>query len=441
MKNKLFFGCLALATLFAQTSCEDYNKEYLDDYSTILYFTKSGEVPVTLYKTGSDTDYSINVYKAGSANDASTKASVTLMNEAELAIYNAENSTSYVLMPTSGYEITESTELTFGKKEMNKTVGVRFHTDVIDTFEDKEYVLGFSLVSNDSVNLAKKYSLIKPQVVIPSVYFTKTGLHENTINDEQDQLTFTLPITLPIENQWDFECGVTIDQQALDEYNAANKTTYSLLPSSSYTIDSSVAFTSKDDAATVTLVVDRKKLGYGDYVLPVRLSSCTMEAFTIDTEADLCLVGVSYLLPEVNLTVDMLSTNAQEPSEGSLAAMLDGNVDTYFHSAWSVSVEGAHYFEVALKTPINVFSFNYTTRSSNGNANPIAVEVLGSKNGTDFVSIVKITDNLPVDGKATYNSSIYNCAEPYSYLRFSAPDGNKTGGAWFVFSEFNLFGN
>ena len=53
-----------------------------------------------------------------------------------------------------------------------------------------------------------------------------------------------------------------------------------------------------------------------------------------------------------------LSTNALEPREGSLAALIDNNPDTYFHSTWSQpSASGAyHYLQIDLKNAYNASS-------------------------------------------------------------------------------------
>ena len=61
---------LMISLLFSLTvgfvACDDNKDEYLSDYSTIVYFRNSGEIPLTLYKTGEDTEYQLTVNKSGS---------------------------------------------------------------------------------------------------------------------------------------------------------------------------------------------------------------------------------------------------------------------------------------------------------------------------------------------------------------------------------------
>ena len=86
--------------------------------------------------------------------------------------------------------------------------------------------------------------------------------------------------------------------------------------------------------------------------------------FEFDTNPFILVASVE----KYSLTADMLSSNAIEPSEGSLANLLDGDIGTYFHSAWSVSIADKHYVQVKLPVSTKTFRFTYTNRSNNGNA-------------------------------------------------------------------------
>ena len=136
------------------------------------------------------------------------------------------------------------------------------------------------------------------------------------------------------------------------------------------------------------------------------------------------------------LTVNMLSSNAVEPSEGSLANLLDGDVETYFHSAWSVAVEGYHYVEVALPGESSTLSFTYTTRSSNGNAAPAEIIIEGSMDGVSFSKIGTLDSGLPTGGKETYESQVM-VGKPFKIVRFTVTK-NATGANYFVWSEFSM---
>ena len=65
----------------------------------------------------------------------------------------------------------------------------------------------------------------------------------------------------------------------------------------------------------------------------------------------------------VNLTANNFSTNAQEPREGPLADIADGDMFTYFHSTWSQSVDAEHYIDIELPEAMEAFSFRYLSRN------------------------------------------------------------------------------
>lgn len=445
--KKILTALFLFGLLFAQTACEDNKDEFLGDYDTILYFKNSGAVALTLYKTGEDTPYQLIVDKAGSNAAATTEVEIAVMDANALSIYNAENGTSYQALPATCYEL-GATSLNFASSELYKHAEVTFKTDNIDALPELSignYVLPLQLTgSPDSINAEKNQVFLVPTVIIPSVYFTHTGYTMNSFTDAGPvEATFSLPIALPMTNQWSFDCTVEKDEALLDEYNQENGLDLALLPASNYTLSNNgtVSFTPDYDSKSLEIKVNRTNLNYGNYVLPLRLTGCTQPGFVIDGQRNTSLYGISYVpdesrLAQVSLTAGMLSTNAQEPSEGSLANLLDGNVETYFHSAWSVAVEGAHYLQVALPTEGSALKFSYTTRSSNGNAAPAEIVVSGSMDGTNFSTIGKLTEGLPTGAAAVYASPVL-VGKPFKYVRFTVPK-NATGGDFFVWSEFSL---
>lgn len=445
MKN-ILVASLAFVLGVISTSCEDNKEEFLSDYSTILYFRNSGKLPLTLYKTGEDTDYQLIVNKAGSELGAATKAEIAVMDQNALDVYNAENGTAYVALPANCYQLGES-QLAFGSGDSYKHVKVTFKTDDIYKLSSANYVIPVQLVNSpDSINLLKKNVFLSPTVVIPTIYFEQTGYVGNVFTDASaEQTKFTLPVTMPFANKWTFNCKVEEDETLLDAYNKENDSDYALLPKEAYTISNNgvVSFTPDFDSKNLEIVVNRTKIDYGNFVLPVRLTDCTQESFVIDEKKNTCLYGISYVpdmskLKTVALTASMLSSNATEPSEGSLANLLDGNVDTYFHSAWSVDVEGEHYLQVALPSEMTALAFKSTTRASNGSANPGEIIVSGSMDGTTFSKIGTLKDGLPTGAKAPYDSPIM-VGKPFKYLRLTVTK-NTGGGAFFVWSEFSLKG-
>ncbi len=65
----------------------------------------------------------------------------------------------------------------------------------------------------------------------------------------------------------------------------------------------------------------------------------------------------------ITLTAEDFATNAQEPKEGPLADIVDGDMFTYFHSTWSEAADAEHYIEVTLPQPMSQFTISYLTRN------------------------------------------------------------------------------
>ena len=65
----------------------------------------------------------------------------------------------------------------------------------------------------------------------------------------------------------------------------------------------------------------------------------------------------------ITLTAEDFATNAQEPKEGPLANIVDGDMFTYFHSTWSEAADAEHYIEVTLPQPMTEFTLSYISRN------------------------------------------------------------------------------
>lgn len=440
MKNILLISLL-FSFGISFTSCKDNKDEFLSDYSTILYFKNSGEVPLTLYKTGEDTEYKLTVNKAGSDLRSVTSVEVEVLDESAMADYNTKHGTQYVRLPDNCFRVSDS-RVNFEADNLYKQVNVVFKTELIcDLPVDVQYALPINLYnSKDSINSGKNETVLIPSVVIPYVYLKQTGYVANSFSPEGDEtVQFALPITMPMDNKWTFDCVIGVDEELLKAYNEENGTNYSLLPASVYTLsgDGTVSFDPEVNEKNLDITVNRMALDYGNYVLPLRLMSCSKDGFIVDTDNNTCLYGFSYMPKEYPLTVDMLSSNAQEPNEGSLEGLLDEDIASFFHSAYSVAVEGDHYLQVSLPEEYSVFSFAYTTRKENGNGAPTEITVQTSMDGVTFNEVAVLKDGLPKEGSMDYVSPVFK-GEPFKIIRLTMTKPNPVGEPCFVLSRFRL---
>ena len=69
---------------------------------------------------------------------------------------------------------------------------------------------------------------------------------------------------------------------------------------------------------------------------------------------------------EIALNASNFSTNAQEPSEGPIANICDGDRSSFWHSTWSSGVGDYHYLKITLPAgqELTEFKFGYITRNT-----------------------------------------------------------------------------
>lgn len=139
------------------------------------------------------------------------------------------------------------------------------------------------------------------------------------------------------------------------------------------------------------------------------------------------------------------SSNAVEPTEGSLANLLDNDYTTFFHSTWSSTAEDTHYLQAEVSEPTNSIFFYFKKRSQNDVNRPTNITILGSNDGVEFTEITTINSGLPTNAEVPdYTSDVITTSESYKYFRFkvNATNNNATEGKghpFFTFSEFYLF--
>lgn len=445
----------AFVSLFAYTSCEDHKEDHLDEYSTILYFLESGEVPLKLFDAGENTKASVTISKSGSEMSSSSTVSVIELSEALLNAYNEENETEYVLLPTTCYSF-EKQEFTLTEKKPYQTLEIELNPNLIKGLPEieGEYVLGLDLENaQDSINAKKRYVFLVPEILTPMVSFPTSVNDDVVFTAESDaEISFPIPISVSegLDNQWDFDCEVEIDESLIDDYNAKYETSFQLLPEDAYTMNSTVSFKSGEQSSTVEVKITRSDLRFGEYILPLRLVSVSKSEFEVESTASTSIIPISYTPPnppEIALSLEMLSTNAQEPSEGPIENIIDGNNETFFHSTWSSAVfsEYGHYIQIKLNNPINLAQFAYTTRHNNNNGTPKLIELYTSTDGVTWTLLSTINRGLPEGVAADYTSTVYQTNQPFSYFRIGIKESkggamNETASASFAISELKFFG-
>lgn len=140
---------------------------------------------------------------------------------------------------------------------------------------------------------------------------------------------------------------------------------------------------------------------------------------------------------KLELIEGQLSSNAQEKTEGPISNLVDGNLDSFFHSSWSESIPAPHWIDIALEEPIENFEFKTWNRKGSGSGNAEIITMLGSNDGLNWTELTTLWKDIPSGGGAKYESPVINCGQPYSYIRYRADA--CYGHDWFNMGELELY--
>lgn len=431
MNNKLkHIALLLFVVMFA--SCENYDDIIPSNFDKILSFKEVGERNITLYETGEDGSYTVTVMKGGNNPEATANVQIRVMNEVELEVHSQLVGKSYTLLPSNTFDIAE-TSINFSSEDKYTSRDIIFKTTSINELldnGDNNYVLPIVLYSeNDSINAEKDLLILKPNVVTPVISYVANSA---TLSVSGVQSTYDFRVELPFESLWDFTCTVEVDKDALPSG-------VELVPASDVAIDNDgILSFKKGNRQSEPLKITIKNADFfgSNFALPLKATDITMSGFELPTSSFMLYTAYN----KIALDIGMLTTNAQESTEGPLENLIDNNPATFFHSSWSESIPAAHYFQIALKEPITKCQFEYQNRS-NANGKPEDVTIFISNDGVTWKELQNISSGLPTGAASTYTSPVMNSDSSFSYFRFTV---NRTNGGsaptFFSLAEFVLYG-
>ncbi len=189
-----------------------------------------------------------------------------------------------------------------------------------------------------------------------------------------------------------------------------------------------------------SLKVDGLLARDGDYTFKLTAVSADGQESSTYSEVKCTCLPVKPIITVTNKEVDVtmldnFSTNAQEPSEGPLKNLFDGNNDTFFHTPWSTEpVPYPQWVQIEVEEPVNGAKFYTINRY--GGSRPGYVEILGSRDGENWDKLYEFsgTDDIPDADKGRYDSPlIYNENTPdttYKYFRYNVTEGNNGSSYW-----------
>lgn len=476
--NKYIIASGLLALMAAATSCDKYEL-YPEDFDGIFTIRDSGTKDLVLYATDESTEVPFIVMKGGYDPEVASTATLKVMNTEEFQAYNEDLGTlPYILVGNECYSFSNNPQESVyakdyvfdsaDKKAETAKLYVRpraihkWLTDHADEIAvgDLSPVIPVTLVSEtDSVNAYGNVTLLKVDVRTPELSASLTGnLSSSIVNlqnfEEGAEVTFTPDISysMPCDNPWGFTLNFVADPEIVEDYiyDTGNKNLQALAPEY-YEFEPSYEF-----APGTTYMTLKLKFNFNDlkpqkkaYAVGIKLDpenpivwndpdNNPGDALKLDTEK--IMIFSVRLVDNKNLEVVKLSTanvttKDIEPSEGSLEALFDGEISTYYHSNWHGT--GYHdatygsYLEITLPNEMSLFRFDLTARHNNANGRPGKVCLFGTNDLNDwpttpFATIENMTEVLTdkgVSGSFGSNEEPFGDGKSYKYIRFCVMSG------------------
>lgn len=347
MKTKIL---LMVGYLFILAACDDskYDLENIvpDEYHKILYVKNSGKQEITLYDVEDDYKYALSILKAGSEPEQTASANIRVLSQAEVdSKYSDPEAIDYKIISQDAYSL-ETTEINFSSAERYKLVTVAMKSQIIKAILENEptskWVLPLELVSEtDSINSENsELFLVLADVVSPSIGFTDPTFVMKEYNyGSLSTFTESLEIGLDVDNIWDLEWNLTIDETYLADYNTSNGTAFQLLPSGMYTLPegNKMSLTEGTTNTKLDMPIKGAELQPGDYMLPIRITDISM--FEISSSKAIYPLAIRILGNKLDRTGWSAEANTEEPNgegagNGVAGCALDGNLSTFWHSQW-----------------------------------------------------------------------------------------------------------
>lgn len=444
--KKIYIGSTLLALMLSGQSCSENYDIYPEEYAKVVMIKDAGENPLSVYSTDDKVGHKFVVMKGGHTEEAAT-ATLRAMTSEEFTTYQAESGKPYAMLPADCYSFsadgqTTSAEIKFAPNETYKEVEVFINADALgtfmETFDGSLYspVVPVVLESSDaSVNSYGSESFILPTYSEPTLSFASQII----AGSRGGEITAT--VTLPIQNSWDINFEVEVDPTVVSQCNMLNGTQYEAVDASALTGNTSFTLPNGSSSVDIKLNVDFSKFTALNSVLPLRITGISVDGI----ESNVTTGWIVVTMPRIPITAAMLSTNAQEPSEGPIANLLDGNVETFFHSLWSSTINEKHYIQVTLPETYSKVWIRYCNRHNNAN-NSLLYFYLYTGTSNDNLEFYKMygwdTDGLKY-GKAEWSTVSAELSTPQSVFRIEeywtlADQAN--GIHFFTMSELEMYG-
>ncbi len=190
-----------------------------------------------------------------------------------------------------------------------------------------------------------------------------------------------------------------------------------------------------------TMLIEDTRAKYGNYEFTFQTFNSKGDGSaeqTLSAVSGAAEATVTYDATEITLSSDQLSTNSQEPSEGALENIIDGDASTFYHSIWSTTlVDFPLYIQVDLDEAIDDFQFYYQNRSGSQYC-PDDLQVQISEDGENWETIEEISSGLPSGSGSEYTSEVFEPGHTFTHFRFNVVS-TYDDASYFNMAEFKFY--
>lgn len=455
--KKITIAASLLGMAVAFSACDNYDDRYPEKYANVIKLNVAGEETVSVYSTEDVQELPFIINKGGWAPERVAAAHLEIMSSEDFEAYKTEMGFGYLRrIPDNCYFFgqpgSNRLNIQFEPSQGYLSAALSVYPEVINEYLNSisgegssiKHCIPVKLVSDDpavSVNADYTYALLVPSYAEPTINATYTGLHATTLmaSEKTGLQTIKFNLEMPVTNRWGLKYTIDTSEEALAELNGKAGASYGMIPAEAVSGDILPGLVTEYDFAAnvatteMSVTIDRAKLPYTACALPIKLASLSgKDEITINAAKSWALIGYQVSL------ISGYSTNDQEPSEGPLQGLFDGDAATFFHSTWSAAKNHdatyGSYVEITFAEPMTTFGFSVTARRHANPASPDHVKLFTSNDGETWTEVADITgmgESLATTG-ATAAWGPFTAPEPFTMLRFSVLSsraGNTTDGS------------
>lgn len=403
MKKQIYLSLLVAAGLSAFSSCKnDLDYGMVND---TVGFLNEGVATTTIY-TGFNDPTKVFVIKAGKGYQ-SADLNISVDN-AILDEYNLTAETPLSPIPADCYSI-EATSIEMTSEDYRVPFIINWNTEALEAALEADPNIAIALKLNASgtdlkVDEKRVETIIKPVMAYPLIQLLDKDSHTGTMINMAPEPSRNTPtvqdlfLTLSTNFicQSDLNVKVEVDAQALADYNEANGTEYEILPADAYSYDPNWTISEYLTSARVKFRFFREALiptsgssKYGDYILPLRLTTASYGNIDPDNSLILYHIPVTAVqISKAKWTIDC-NYNTENEECADPKTLLDDDRATFWKSTATDASVMPYIFTIDFGQERSLFKVGYEIPSSNNRklANNKAGYVESSMDGETWTKI------------------------------------------------------